>query len=216
MSALIFVTPYEHAYIDSLGYLAVHTLPGHPSERFQRPSKRHMSRTTPALDVSEAWCRHQWQRVYSWDVWLTVHCCLAPSTSANLYITQKVVTESDDGQSDISDGDDEIERELAEWRVEDESIADRLYALRDIVSPTTRKRIVETWRTSTSYATWGGKLAGNAVWVITTSALLVGLPLALAIENETMMVQQEKEMMAQQQGAQQVRTAHHKQRRGHS
>lgn len=41
--------------------------------------------------------------------------------------------------------------------------------------------------------------------MITTSALLVGLPLALAIENETMMVQQEKEMLAQQQGAQQVR-----------
>lgn len=116
---------------------------------------------------------------------------------------QKVVTESDDGQSEISDTDD-IERELAEWRAEDETIADRLYALKDIISPSTRERIVSTWKTSTSYATWGGKLAGNAVWVITTSALLVGLPLALAIENETMMVQQEKEMLAQQQGAQQV------------
>jgi import receptor subunit TOM22 len=84
-------------------------------------------------------------------------------------------------------------------------LSERLYALKDIVSPTTRKRIISTWQASTSWATWGGKLAGNAVWVVTTSALLVGLPLALAIENETMMVQQEKEMLAQQQGAQQVR-----------
>lgn len=120
----------------------------------------------------------------------------------------KVVTEEegsdiDDAASDISDI-DEIERQLAAWRPEDETLSERLYALRDIISPSTRKRIAETWSASTSWATWGGKLAGNAVWVVTTSALLVGLPLALSIENETMMVQQEKEMLAQQQGAQQV------------
>lgn len=134
--------------------------------------------------------------------------CLScpPAAYWSSFHRAKVVTESDDGQSVISETDD-IERELAEWRAEDETLADRLYALRDIVSPSTRKRLVETWRTTTSYATWGGKLAGNAVWVITTSALLVGLPLALAIENETMMVQQEKEMLAQQQGAQQVSQA---------
>lgn len=90
------------------------------------------------------------------------------------------------------------------WRAEDESLSDRIYALKDMLSPTTRKRIVSTWNATTSYGFWGGKLLGNAVWVVTTSALLVGLPLALAIENETMMVQQEKEMLAQQQGAQQV------------
>lgn len=122
------------------------------------------------------------------------------------HTTCKVVTESDDGQSEFSDSDD-IERELAAWRAEDETLADRFYALKDAISPSTREKLVKTWRTSTSWATWGGKLAGNAVWVITTSALLVGLPLALAIENETMMVQQEKEMLAQQQGAQQVRQA---------
>jgi import receptor subunit TOM22 len=75
-----------------------------------------------------------------------------------------------------------------------------------MVSPDTRRRIVDTWNTSSSWAFWGGKAAGNAIWVATTSALLIGLPLAMAIENESMMVQQEKEMLAQQQGAQQVRS----------
>lgn len=42
------------------------------------------------------------------------------------------------------------------------------------------------------------------MWVVTTSALLVGLPLALALEDEAKVVQQEKEMLEQQQGAQQV------------
>lgn len=109
-----------------------------------------------------------------------------------------------DAMSELSDSDD-LERALSTWRKEDETIADRIYALKDILSPSTRSKIVETWSTSSSWAFWGGKLAGNAIWVVTTSALLVGLPLALAIENETMMVQQEKEMLAQQQGAQQVR-----------
>ncbi len=42
------------------------------------------------------------------------------------------------------------------------------------------------------------------MWVVTTSALLVGLPFALAVEDESRIVAQEKEMMAQQQGAQQM------------
>lgn len=113
---------------------------------------------------------------------------------------------SDSGLEDELDEDldEEFERSLSSFRAEDESLSERLYALKDMVSPSTRRRIVSTWNTSTSWAAWGGKAAGNAIWIATTSALLVGLPLALAIENETMMVQQEKEILAQQQGAQQV------------
>jgi import receptor subunit TOM22 len=106
--------------------------------------------------------------------------------------------------ADVDEDDAEFERALARYNPQDETLGQRLYALKDMVSPATRQKIVSTWNTSTTWATWGGKLAGNAVWVVTTSALLVGLPLALAIENETMMVQQEKEMLAQQQGQQQV------------
>jgi Mitochondrial import receptor subunit Tom22 len=48
------------------------------------------------------------------------------------------------------------------------------------------------------------KFAGNAIWVVTTSALLIGLPLALILEDEAKVVAQENEMLAQQQDAQQV------------
>jgi import receptor subunit TOM22 len=40
---------------------------------------------------------------------------------------------------------------------------------------------------------------------VTTSALLIGLPLALILEDEAKVVAQENEILAQQQGTQQVR-----------
>jgi hypothetical protein len=47
---------------------------------------------------------------------------------------------------------------------------------------------------------WGGLKVGNAAWIVTTSALLVGLPLMLSIEGEAGIVQQEKDYMGQVSG----------------
>jgi mitochondrial import receptor subunit TOM22 len=85
-----------------------------------------------------------------------------------------------------------------------ESLYDRLAALVDIVPPTTRQTISSRVSRTTSFLIRGGKIAGNVAWVIATSALLVGLPLVLVLEDESRIVQQEKEMLAQQQGAQAV------------
>lgn len=86
----------------------------------------------------------------------------------------------------------------------DETFYDRITALVDIVPPTTRHSISSRFSRATSFIKRGGKLAGNIVWIVTTSALLVGLPLALSLEDEAKIVAQEQEMLAQQQGAQQV------------
>ncbi|TKY85064.1 hypothetical protein EX895_006144 [Sporisorium graminicola] len=107
--------------------------------------------------------------------------------------------EDSDAESDFSDDSDVSERGLA---LREESIWERLSALRDIIPPSTRRSIASTFNTTTSYAFTGSLLAGKLVWVVTTSALLVGLPFALAVEDESRIVAQEKEMMAQQQGAQ--------------
>jgi import receptor subunit TOM22 len=85
-----------------------------------------------------------------------------------------------------------------------ESISQRLAALVDIVPPTTRQSLTSKLGAAASVAKWLGNIGGNIIWVVTTSALLVGLPLALALEDEAKIVQQEKEMLAQQQGAQGV------------
>ena len=89
----------------------------------------------------------------------------------------------------------------------EESFYERLAALVDIVPPTTRQTISSRVSKTASFFKSGGKLVGNLVWIVTTSALLVGLPLALSLEDEAKIVAQEKEMLAQQQGAQQVRTS---------
>ncbi len=87
----------------------------------------------------------------------------------------------------------------------EETFFDRVAALVDIVPPSTRHSISSKISKTTSFFKKGGKVAGNIVWIVTTSALLVALPLALSLEDEAKIVAQEKEMLEQQQGAQQVR-----------
>lgn len=83
----------------------------------------------------------------------------------------------------------------------EESFLERLYALRDMVPPSTRQSISSTIETASNYAFAGGSLVGKIAWVVTTSALLVGLPFALAVEDEARYAQQEREFQAQQSGA---------------
>ena len=86
----------------------------------------------------------------------------------------------------------------------EETFFERVAALVDIVPPTTRHSISSRISKTASFIKRGGKIAGNIVWIVTTSALLVALPLALSLEDEAKIVAQEAEMLEQQQGAQQV------------
>lgn len=86
----------------------------------------------------------------------------------------------------------------------DETLMDRIAALVDIVPPTTRHNISSRVAKTASVLKKTSKVVGNIVWIVTTSALLVALPLALSLEDEAKIVAQEKEMLEQQQGAQQV------------
>ncbi|KAI0755266.1 mitochondrial outer membrane translocase complex, subunit Tom22 [Daedaleopsis nitida] len=78
----------------------------------------------------------------------------------------------------------------------EESFYERIVALADIIPRPPLGKTAGAVKTT-------GKVVGNLVWILTTSALLIGLPLALVLEDEAKIVQQEKEMLAQQQGAQQ-------------
>jgi mitochondrial import receptor subunit TOM22 len=84
----------------------------------------------------------------------------------------------------------------------DESIFDRIAALVDIVPPTTRHKISSQVASTGSFLKTTGKVVGNIVWIVTTSALLVGLPLAVSLEDEAKVVAQEKEAQEQQAGQQ--------------
>ena len=84
----------------------------------------------------------------------------------------------------------------------DESLFDRVAALVDIVPPSTRHSIASKVSKTASAVKKTGKVVGNIVWIVTTSALLVVLPLALVLEDDAKLAAQEREMLEQQQGAQ--------------
>ncbi|KAG8951742.1 mitochondrial import receptor protein [Tulasnella sp. 424] len=81
-----------------------------------------------------------------------------------------------------------------------ESFTERLSALVDIVPPKTRKSIADKVSATAGFFGKSGKVLGNIVWVVTTSALLIGLPLALSLEDEAKIVAQEREAEGQREG----------------
>jgi import receptor subunit TOM22 len=99
----------------------------------------------------------------------------------------------DDAASDVSDS----ELQLAPYDPDQETFAERFYALKDMVSPSTRAAVSDAADSTLAWTKWTANKVGNAAWIVTTSALLVGLPLLLSIEGEGALVQQEKEYLAQ-------------------
>lgn len=110
-----------------------------------------------------------------------------------------------DFETDSEISDDESVVSEDDFDADAETIFDRIAALKDIVPPTTRTSIVATTDSIKSWAAWALASSGQVAWWATTSALLVGLPLALAIEDEARISQQEREMQMQSAGQQQVR-----------
>jgi len=105
-----------------------------------------------------------------------------------------------DDRSSADSEDEELQRSLQMYKIEDETIADRIYALRDIIRPSTRESICSRWNSIWDKSTSTGRTIGSVAWVLTTSIILVGLPMALSIEAESMLVSHEKEMERQRLG----------------
>lgn len=102
--------------------------------------------------------------------------------------------DENDWDTDSTDSDAESEISLAP----DESLYERLSALQDIVPASTRRKITSTVSTTSSWLKSGLLLGGKTLWVVSTSALLLGVPWALAYSEEQQMVEMEREMKMQQ------------------
>jgi import receptor subunit TOM22 len=105
-----------------------------------------------------------------------------------------ILAESDTSDISVEDDDDY-----------DESFADRIAALADIVPPTYRKKLSSAANTTYDWTASSLSFSGKALWVISTSALLLGIPWALAFSEEQQMQEMEREMRMQQ-GASEVLT----------
>lgn len=127
---------------------------------------------------------------------------LTPSLSSSRVNIQEVneadweEASSDAGSEASSQSDSDLQ--LAPFDPSSETFSERFYALRDIIPPSTRVSLAEKAAATVDWIKWSGGKVGGAAWVVTTSALMVGLPLLLSMEGEAGLVAQEKEYMGQQ------------------
>ncbi|KAF2203270.1 mitochondrial import translocase, subunit Tom22 [Delitschia confertaspora ATCC 74209] len=80
----------------------------------------------------------------------------------------------------------------------DETLYERLTALKDMIPASTRRSVFSKVSTAKSWVTSGLLMGGKTLWVVSTSALLLGVPWALAYAEEQQMQEMEREMKMQQ------------------
>ncbi|KAJ4376152.1 mitochondrial import receptor subunit Tom22 [Neocucurbitaria cava] len=80
----------------------------------------------------------------------------------------------------------------------DETLYERIVALQDMIPASTRRSISSKVNTTSSWLKSGLLMGGKMLWVVSTSALLLGVPWALAYSEEQMIVEQERAELMQQ------------------
>ncbi|KAI1483866.1 Tom22-domain-containing protein [Daldinia eschscholtzii] len=124
---------------------------------------------------------------------------------AMVQLTEVVDEHFQEGQAgpeeddDFTDTDSEISTE-SDYDPSSETLAERLYALRDIIPPQTRTSIANKVNATTSAVSSFFSFGGKTLWVISTSALILGVPWALAWAEEQQVMEMEKEMKMREMG----------------
>jgi len=109
---------------------------------------------------------------------------------------EQVGPEGEDDWDTDSEGD--LSSEASDEDIPDETLLDRISALQDIIPPKQRKALSNGFQTATSWVQTGLLFGGKTLWVVSTSALLLGVPWAMAFAEEQQMVEMEREMKVQQ------------------
>jgi import receptor subunit TOM22 len=87
----------------------------------------------------------------------------------------------------------------------DESLYERILALQDMIPASTRRSVSSKANTISSWFKSGLNMGGKTLWVVSTSALLLGVPWALAYSEEQMIVEQERAELQAQRAQNEVR-----------
>lgn len=77
--------------------------------------------------------------------------------------------------------------------LEEESLYERISALKDMIPPSARRTVTNSVSSLTSFGKASLSFSGKALWVISTSAFLIGVPWALAYAEEEQYIQMERE-----------------------
>lgn len=116
---------------------------------------------------------------------------------------KKTTAQAAASESEESDSDSDADDEDYDFDVENETIVDRIVALKDIIAPDQRAKIAGTADGIKSLISRTLNASGSLLWTLTSSALLLGVPLSLAILSETQLKEMENQLSLQP-GAQDV------------
>ncbi|KAF5100502.1 hypothetical protein D0Z00_001230 [Geotrichum galactomycetum] len=104
-------------------------------------------------------------------------------------------TDTDDNsESDNNNDEEEDDEDDDEEDISNETIAERIIALKQAIPPSYRHSLENVSSSVSSVVKTSATFAGNAFWVVITSSLLLGVPLALSIISEQQLIEMEREM----------------------
>ena len=103
-----------------------------------------------------------------------------------------VVANSNAARDDNDDDDSESDSDFDDDFDEDETFLERIAALRDIIPPKQRQAASNFFGTAVSVFRTVFSAGTSLTWAITTSALLLGVPLSMSILAEQQLIEMEK------------------------
>lgn len=106
--------------------------------------------------------------------------------------------EDDGSDGEFSDASSEGDQDELDSGIQDETILDRISALKDIIPAHRRDSIARTLSTVSSYGKIAAFIGGKAAYILITSVLMLGIPYALSSEEDKMISEQERQMQLQQ------------------
>ncbi|KAF3908513.1 hypothetical protein ABW21_db0205700 [Orbilia brochopaga] len=118
--------------------------------------------------------------------------------------TDSSITSAGDGthhhhrRAHDSDSDSDAASDTSSADLDSETLYDRLLALKDIIPPGRRAQLSRSVNGTYSFVASGLLMGGKTLWVISTSALMLGVPYVLAWQEEQQLLEMEKEMQMQQ------------------
>lgn len=100
----------------------------------------------------------------------------------------------DDWEDDASSVSSDASSDMSSVAADDETLAERIAALKDILPPSQRRFLSKTYDSVSSWLTIGFNFSCKALWVVSSSGLLIAVPLGLACLEEHQLLTMEQEM----------------------
>jgi import receptor subunit TOM22 len=99
---------------------------------------------------------------------------------------------------------DDVDNLVLDDDIENETLYDRLVALQDMIPAETRAQMLKSASVGVQSLWTGARVLGNVAWILSTSAMILILPLMVCEDQEHAMMMQHEEQQRMQKGAAQV------------